>query len=536
MFPQLRLIQRLYFLGDLSDGAETVSVAENSANGTAVIDVNANDGDGGATDTSLTYSITSGNTDSDKDGNLAFAIDASTGAISVNDSGDLDFEDGTTAYTLTVRADDGGASNNTTDAIVTVNISDVGTGDSYDFEAIANMMAPAFTASSQTFTLTGNMVGQKVDNYGSNQIGEIGNSNGYMDSGFQESRSGNVGGIAAPTGYAFKAQMIDVWPSSDEGGNVMSVGQTITVIGKLRGTQVISADVTTFAYGQNPDTVGGAWQRIDLTGTDFLTTEIDTIEFVLSGSMNYLSVDNFVYDELAVSNANPTLTTISNITGGTEDTEKEISFSDLTSAGNEADSDGTVTGFVVKAVSTGTLKIGATAGTATAWAAGSNDTIDASNKAFWTPASNANDASGLNAFTVVAEDNAGAESASAVQVVVETAAVNDAPVPTAGTSLTAIDEDVVSKDVEDVDGPVDPPNWGDDIADLVAAGGHSDADGHVISAIAIAGDASDPVTEGKWQYSTDPLYRVLARYRYGVDQCRIGPPYRINLYALCTGC
>ena len=269
------------FEGDLSDSTETISLNENSTNGTSVIDINANDGDGGATDGGLTYSIIAGNTDGDNDGNLPFTINSTTGVISVNDSGDLDFEDGTQSYNLTVRVDDSGASNNTADATVTVNISDVGTGDSFDYESIANN-GTSFSAASQTFALTGNMVGQTYADYGSNLIGENGNSDAYMDSGVNQSRTGNIGGIAAPNGYAFKAMMFDVWPSSTQGGSVMSPGETITVIGKLNGQQVVTADVATFSYGQSPIAIGGAWQRIDLTGTDFLSTEIDTVEFVLS--------------------------------------------------------------------------------------------------------------------------------------------------------------------------------------------------------------------------------------------------------------
>ena len=54
----------------------------------------------------LTWSITGGNTNGDGDGNLPFAIGASTGIITVNDAGDLDYET-TTSYDLTVQATDG---------------------------------------------------------------------------------------------------------------------------------------------------------------------------------------------------------------------------------------------------------------------------------------------------------------------------------------------------------------------------------------------------------------------------------------------
>jgi Ca2+-binding RTX toxin-like protein len=93
------------------------SIAENSAANSSVGSLVATDGDG---DT-LTYSITAGNTDVDGDGNLAFKIDAATGAILVNDAGDLDFED-TPTFELTVRASDGVLSSTAT---ATVNLTDV---------------------------------------------------------------------------------------------------------------------------------------------------------------------------------------------------------------------------------------------------------------------------------------------------------------------------------------------------------------------------------------------------------------------------
>ncbi|MEX0744915.1 MAG: DUF4347 domain-containing protein, partial [Phycisphaeraceae bacterium] len=156
----------------------------------------------------------------------------------------------------------------------------------------------------------------------------------------------------------------------------------------------------------------------------------------------------------ASTNNAPTLTTFAAPVDTTaEDTEVEITLAELKAQGNEADVDGTVDAFVVKAVSSGTLRIGATAGTATAWAVGSNDTIDAANNAYWTPASDANGA--LNAFTAVAKDNNGAESAAPVQAQVGVTPVNDAPVLDAvqltvgegGTTvLAAADFDVTDPD------------------------------------------------------------------------------------------
>ena len=60
-------------------------VDEDAADTTFVGDVDANDGDGGGGDVGITYTFAGGNT-----GN-AFAIDGSTGAITVNDAAAIDF-------------------------------------------------------------------------------------------------------------------------------------------------------------------------------------------------------------------------------------------------------------------------------------------------------------------------------------------------------------------------------------------------------------------------------------------------------------
>lgn len=131
----------------------------------------------------------------------------------------------------------------------------------------------------------------------------------------------------------------------------------------------------------------------------------------------------------------PTLTTFAVPVATTnEDIEVAITFADLLAQSDAADIDGNVSAFVVKAVSTGTMKIGTSAGVATAWNVSSNATIDATKKAYWTPASNFNGT--LNAFTAVAKDDSGLESATAVQVVVSVSLVNDAPVITTSNSLS----------------------------------------------------------------------------------------------------
>ncbi|OMG63056.1 hypothetical protein AUR61_014865 [Stutzerimonas balearica] len=182
-----------------------------------------------------------------------------------------------------------------------------------------------------------------------------------------------------------------------------------------------------------------------------------------------------------------------------EDTQVEISFADLAAQGNEADQQpnesgglvtGTVDAFVVTSVTSGTLKIGSDAASATAWNPGTNDVIDATKKAYWTPAGNANGT--LNAFKVVARDSDGLKSASPVQAQVAVTAVNDAPVIASSdtkVSLLEIKEDQASINGASVTALFEPR-----FTDVDA--------GASLGGIIVVNDASTG-TQGTWQYSLD---------------------------------
>ena len=150
----------------------------------------------------------------------------------------------------------------------------------------------------------------------------------------------------------------------------------------------------------------------------------------------------------------PTLTSFAAVVETTaEDTEVEISFADLAAQGDEADVDGTVDAFVVKSVASGSLRIGADAAGATAWAAGTNDTLDATTHAYWTAAANANGT--LDAFIVVAEDNLGAESTGDITAQVQVTAVNDSPSGAPTITGTATEDEILTADtsgISDADG------------------------------------------------------------------------------------
>ncbi len=101
--------------------AAFISVDESSAAGTLVLDVQANDGDGGAADAGVSYSVVGGTAQT------LFSIDADDGELRLNATGaaTLDHESGTTAYSLEIEADDGGASNNSSRQTLSITVNDV---------------------------------------------------------------------------------------------------------------------------------------------------------------------------------------------------------------------------------------------------------------------------------------------------------------------------------------------------------------------------------------------------------------------------
>lgn len=145
-------------------------------------------------------------------------------------------------------------------------------------------------------------------------------------------------------------------------------------------------------------------------------------------------------------NAVPIFSSFSSaVASGNENTLIAVSLANLQAKSNAADVDGTVDSYVVKAVSSGALKIGTSADTATAWIAGSNDLVDTTHIAYWTPEANVN--GNLNAFTVVAKDNGGLESSTAIQTVVMVADVSAPTVstfsPDDAVTGVAIDSNIV---------------------------------------------------------------------------------------------
>ncbi len=158
------------------------------------------------------------------------------------------------------------------------------------------------------------------------------------------------------------------------------------------------------------------------------TSTTRTIQWQISDSNQATSAVAVGTFTITPVNDAPTFSSLSTgVVRTQEDTAAEISFENLADVSNASDVDGQVNAYVVKALTRGSLRLGTTAQNATAWAAGSNDTITGNTKAFWTPATDVN-GNGLSAFTVVARDNGpnnGLTSSTPVAVTVDVTPVAD---------------------------------------------------------------------------------------------------------------
>ena len=112
-------------------------------------------------------------------------------------------------------------------------------------------------------------------------------------------------------------------------------------------------------------------------------------------------------------NETPTFTSLTSpLEAGILTDEFEITFAELEAASDASDVEGPIAGYLVTNLYGGTLSLGTSSGVATPYAAGSNDTINASINAYWAPSS-----TGVtSAFDIVALDSEGSNSVTDIPV------------------------------------------------------------------------------------------------------------------------
>ena len=218
-----------------------------------------------------------------------------------------------------------------------------------------------------------------------------------------------------------------------------------------------------------PVTVGstavGAGESLVWTPPDSVNGSLDAFTVKAHDGALYSATTKSVKVSVGAVNNPPTLTRFSGpITSGSEDSAIPILFAALAAKGDQADIDSEVTGFVVKEVTTGTLRIGTSEATATPWSASTHNVITASLNAYWTPSPNASGTQ--SAFKVVARDDGPLESATPVEAVVSVSLSIDAP------TLTRIG--IISGQTEGE--PIEIS-----FASIAAAADEADVDGDAIS-------------------------------------------------------
>jgi VCBS repeat-containing protein len=278
----------------------------------------------------------------------------------------------------------------------------------------------------------------------------------------------------APVSGTFTASDVDADSLSFGVTGVTPVEDVFTQTGSY-GTLVVNRLTGAYAFTPNSTAINAATAAVSETFPIIASDGITT-----TGALLTISI--------TATDDRPTLSALeSHPTPGTEDAATEISFADLLAAGDEADGDGSVTAFVVTEVRSGRLAIGVSAAAATEWNTTTNSLVTTGLRAYWTPEPDANGL--LEAFAVVARDDGGNDSATAVLYRVSVAPVDDAP------SLTSFPL-VVGTTAEDTQAELT-------FAALTVVGDQADIDG-TVTAFVVTEVASGTLQIGATAASASP--------------------------------
>lgn len=471
------------------------SIVEDAANGAEVGDVNANDGDGGGNDATVTYSIVSGNPNLDSDGDAGFAINTSTGVITVNDAADIDF-DSATSHTLSVRATDSlGAM---TDQNVTVSVT----------EAFA---APTLTVVAQNPTFTEN--GSAADLF--NSVTAATNDDGQTFTGTTLTVTNVSNGAAESLSIAGTSVALTQGGSGsvNGGGNyavsVSGSTATVTLTDLARSNADMNTLIDGINYSNTSEAPGTASRVVSITQVADSGINNKSAPLSLSSTVTVVAVNDApvladqspalaaIYEDLAapVNATNSTL--VSALTGGISDVDT-----------------GDAKGIAITATNSneGTLYYSIDNGASWSQVSGVSDNaallLEAGNRLYWQPVADKNgtvsDALTFRAWDVTAAEGGDTENVSnnggstAYSTATDTVAVtvtntNDAPVLDSSVEL------MLATIAEDPGLPVNGTTTNSTLVSTLTAG-ITDIDPGAKQGIAITAADSDA---GTLYFSTD---------------------------------
>ena len=220
------------------------------------------------------------------------------------------------------------------------------------------------------------------------------------------------------------AQSVASWATAISAGPNDS-GQTLTFTCTAANSALFSAQPAISTAGVLTYTPAA-----NAYGSSTVSVTLKDNGGVANGGVDTSAAQVFTITVTPVNDA-PTLTSVTTLTGASEDTAFTIDHAALHAAADEADIDSSPVNFRIEAVSSGTLTKGGTS------VVGGATTLATGESLVWTPAANVNGT--RTAFTVKAWDGALA-SATAISVQVVLTPVNDAP------TLTAISNRVIAED------------------------------------------------------------------------------------------
>ena len=241
-------------------------------------------------------------------------------------------------------------------------------------------------------------------------------------------------------------QLMEFGSHSDIDGTVEAF-KVLSVAGGNLSMGISANTATTFMVGSN-DTISNATNAY-WTPDANANTAVDGDQFAFTvvavdNDGDYSSTPITTTIDVNDINDKPVLTTFDNFVATTdEDTEITLSFNQLLATSDATDRDGNIKALIVDAVLHGSMRIGVSAELATPYST-SNNTIDATHNAYWTPDPNFNTGTRgpLASFNLLAKDDDGDVSESSIAAVVYVADINDNPILTGlSDSVETTDED-----------------------------------------------------------------------------------------------